>query len=696
MIHGKNYSGRSAVLLARASTKKQSLSVEDQINTMERFARREGIEVIATIGQAGVSASNSKYRPDLDEVVNRKLASDDFDLLLVYNMSRFTRARGLEGLAQIQDFHRLGIEVLSCTEKFLPGNNGMIQKSQKTAQNNDFVKDASLVICRGRMKAMRERRALPTTHTPFGTDRFIRNADGTPLHIVRENRDGSQTVFDANDPLRVVREYPASISGKRARYIKSKHDMVELCPGDPEIVEIVLRILRQRHIDGWGAAMIAKKLNEDAIPSCRNKVWNSCIIQKFFRQPAYIGYLVANQMSDALFYRASKDDPIEIEEDISGESEGEMIYRSPEDWFHIDQPMLANYLPDDIRPLAQKEVEYKMRLRAENSNKRREDMKGRPKNRHKQTKYLLTGLLREASTGLPMVGQGGRSKYRYYKIGKAVSSPGIQLPKPNTISVKPVEAATIAALRLALRSARDYKAMIMAEAERQRQAASLSDHKAEKYRQSLADLEADCNLIHRQINIYGEEFGMKLIKDNRDKAEMFKRKLEKAERLNEHWGQDVAERVDEVAQKLVKVSGWITDGPSATNRHLLEIFIADATANTRTKELKLSFRIPRAVFADPAGVSLECGSLYYSTYETNSPDGIPLPSYVFVWDAEAKQYEPPVVLLPAPPPAPLPGETPETAFEVNVDEVGGRAAEASEEKSTLEDRHSDSVVGDLD
>src|SRR5690348_10775502 len=77
----------------RCSTKDQGeTSVPDQLAVFRGFAAEHELVHVDDVILDGVTGSIPGARTDVDEILARKLDRDDFDLLLIHDSTRLTRA----------------------------------------------------------------------------------------------------------------------------------------------------------------------------------------------------------------------------------------------------------------------------------------------------------------------------------------------------------------------------------------------------------------------------------------------------------------------------------------------------------------------------------------------------------------------------------------------------------------------------
>lgn len=346
--NGKRYANRRAVLLPRTSTKVQDISIDDQLDAMRAFCKRNDITEAGVIGDAGISASKPWARSDIEEVVNRKKVSNDFDLVVVYDVDRFSRGGPIIGSRELGKLWDEDIDVIPICVEIFDDHYGETQWIQALTISNGHARNQSNAVTRGIASSRKDGRSLPSRRMPFGTDRLIRCPERRPKHIVRVLRNGWQVVLDPDTGDEIER-FPPKRNGTGNRYRKQKHDYEELCPGHPDDVELLREIFRHRYIDDWSIEKITEDLNLRGIPGITGGVWCKGTIRNLLKNPSYVGFVVANQSSRAIYFRCGSIQPEEVERTLKMRSgkEGPSLYIRPvEDHLEIPQPLIKSWTPD--------------------------------------------------------------------------------------------------------------------------------------------------------------------------------------------------------------------------------------------------------------------------------------------------------------------------------------------------------------
>ena len=160
--------------------------------TASRFGDEQGMIYTDSIVLDGVTGSVPGARTDIDQIIARKKTADDFDVLLVQDMSRFTRGGAEHGMKLEYDLNAAGIEVIFVADRLPDGDHSGIIKSVGFYAAQQYAKSLSFAVTRGLMSSMEQGRIADGVHTPYGIDRLLVSLDNQPLHIIRNFADGTQ------------------------------------------------------------------------------------------------------------------------------------------------------------------------------------------------------------------------------------------------------------------------------------------------------------------------------------------------------------------------------------------------------------------------------------------------------------------------------------------------------------------------
>ena len=189
-------------------------------------------------------------------------------------------------------------------------------------------------------------------------------------------------------------------------------------PGDADEAAVVREIFDLRYRKGWGGKRIADLLNRRGVRSPKGRGWSQHQVEVLYEQEVYTGRSVGNRVSAAIYHERQTSAPKRVDMDPSVLATAERIpvrHRPRDEWFVQEQPLMADFLDEELRALAMAAHERLWERRGDPSRPKR------PKSKHAASDYLLTGLLFAKQDGEPLTGVlCGRvgAKVRYYRHRK--------------------------------------------------------------------------------------------------------------------------------------------------------------------------------------------------------------------------------------------------------------------------------------
>jgi len=615
-----SWAGRNALILARSSTSKQQVSIEDQIQHAQRFAAEHGVQIVGQVANAGLSASKTWARDDLKEVKQRKREQDDFDLLLVYDASRWSRGGAEDGIANIRDMGRLGVDVVYTSEPQYEGPMRVMHQAMSLTAANEQARSISKSCTRGFMTAIRAGRALPVTVPPMGIDKLILGPDGTPKHQLRYLMDGTQLMLDP-DTQDVLQTFRVG----EGKYRKQTADLVTLAPGDPDRLQVAIDILRWRWLDNDGYPSIAARLNRAGTPSPRGGVWSLKAVERAATTEAYIGYVVGNRMTKAIYHRRGETGPEPVEHAVKVRSGGEApskTYRPKLDWTYYEVPKLKDLLPEELRELAVKGIEAYWERRAHGH------IVKPHKSKHRHSPYILSGILRASDDGRAMRGKtSGSSKKRYYLRPRDLSHPGTKKTQSMYVPADEVEQVVVRALYVALRHAPNLREVVRRAVEAEYGDMADTETRMTRVREKILQKESRFAFILNQLETIGEERVKAILADNRSGLDALQAELKSLEKRNPYTRQQLDDMVDAVVEALPNFAKKLQNTPRAVVNQLVKLFVAKAVIDIDTRKLEVEFRIPEALLHNPQLRSLDGRLAYGASHEASNKNSLPLMKY---------------------------------------------------------------------
>jgi DNA invertase Pin-like site-specific DNA recombinase len=252
-----------AAQYVRMSTEHQEHSTDNQAAAIQLYADRRGYEIVRTYADEGKSGLSLEGRDALKQLLDDvALGAVDFEVLLVYDVSRFGRFQDPDeaALYEIQ-CKRAGIRVLYCAEQF--ENDGTIGssiiKTVKRAMAGEYSRELSVKFFAGQSHLIGlgfRQGGAPG----FGLRRMLVDQSGTPKGEL-----------------------------DRLEHKSNATDRVKLVPGPDSEVAIVRGIYHDFVIEQKSEREIAAALNARAIMSDLGRPWTRGTIHEILINEKYIG-----------------------------------------------------------------------------------------------------------------------------------------------------------------------------------------------------------------------------------------------------------------------------------------------------------------------------------------------------------------------------------------------------------------------
>lgn len=469
-MNKETLTNRRCFALKRCSTIGQAdTSIHNQNGDLDKLFADNNMVKVVERDLAGVTGSVPGARDDIDEIIRLKQSGVDFDLVVVPNTDRFTRAGSLHANNILWELEGIGISVYFVAEKLWSSDrlhrtilSFLFDAAQQTAVS--ISRGATL----GATNSYLEGRSPYTRRPPYGTDRMY-SVDGKDLHIVRNLNDGTQQMLDpiTREVIRTFGRNPRK--GTPAHYIKQKNEKVRLIPGEPSTVAVVALICQAVHVERRSIRSIAKQLNDAGIPSPSGIAWNWSIVQFIALNPVYVGTFITGRTSRAIYYMMGKNGIVESTVDPQELRKCKRLRRrerSADQWLIREDETMGQYLPEPIRNAMRQAVDQDLRRKAENLPRPKAS-----KDRHRQSSFLLKGVLRSRQGNHPMTGTvcGRRGDSRYYRVARGNNAPKSNNVLARSIPATPLETAILAVVRDVLAERPALEQIIRAEVEKQNQ-----------------------------------------------------------------------------------------------------------------------------------------------------------------------------------------------------------------------------------
>lgn len=277
----------AAVGYARRSTDLQERSIPDQQAYVVQWASEHGYRIVRWFIDDAISGTSTKGRNAFEQMIAAAENGRDFDAILCYDISRFSRGGTNETGYFVHRLHMAGVEVVFTADGIPEGDEGELIQGVKSWQARQYSVKLARDSIRGQISNIRERKSAPGGIAPFGYDKQHLTSDGKVLRTLRWMPDGSKQEFGPDGKL--LRTIDAGVNIKKA-----KSDIIRFVPSTPDRVAIIRRIF-ELCVQGYGGHSIAEKLNSEGIKSPIGQRWNQSRVTKVLRSPVYRGSIVWNR-----------------------------------------------------------------------------------------------------------------------------------------------------------------------------------------------------------------------------------------------------------------------------------------------------------------------------------------------------------------------------------------------------------------
>ena len=250
---------RTCVFYLRRSTDRQEQSIDDQRAALRRHATAEDLDVVGEYVDDAISGALTAARKEfLRMLEDAKRRPRPFDLILVYDVSRFGRIDNDEAGHYRYELRKVGVEVVYTAEAFRGDRTDEIIRPIKQAIAQQMVVDLSKVTLRGQLSRVAKGRWCGG-RPPYGYDLACLDGDGRVVRTVRFFGNGEPEVRGPDGAVieRLRRGVPTPAAS----------GATTLVPGDPTRVAVVRRIFERYVAGGMGLGAVAAALNAEGVPA---------------------------------------------------------------------------------------------------------------------------------------------------------------------------------------------------------------------------------------------------------------------------------------------------------------------------------------------------------------------------------------------------------------------------------------------
>lgn len=597
--------GKRYINLVRCSSSKQAdTSLVDQLALLNDYAARHGMTHVDDVLVDGVSGSIPGARHDFDKLIQRKETREDFDVVLLQDTSRLTRAGNEHGAKVEYDFQAAGIEVVYVAEDVPEGEFAGVFKSLRFAQAKSQAVSISFTSTRGLMSALLDGRCAYCKRPPYAVDKLYVSADGKPQHILRLLADRTQLQLDPETGAVVGRFERDARTGKSAHYIKQKQERILLIPGAPDRVEVLRRIYSRHYRDGIGARRIARELNDNGVSGPEGGAWNVEQVRQLLLNPIYRGVSYGNYSSSAIYHMRAPNAPQRVEvplSELARRRRPPRRVRPSTDWVVQEHPALRGLLDPDVRALAERRQEEYLKLKAEGHTPTPN------RDRHNESRYLLKGILTTRQGGLPMSGRlsgTGRSRTRYYRASRANSTPRTDPILNRSVPAEPLEQTLLALLQRVLTCGNDVERDVRAAIDRARQRTRSATDDPARLRARRDATKRKLALAIDTLDAVGQDAARETLNRLQSEIRSLDDQIRQAERAAPP-PLDVDKEVARVTSILTNLGARLHELPPVALRRLLAVFVSKAEVDLETRNVKIELRLPEFAWGAMEGMGLD-------------------------------------------------------------------------------------------
>lgn len=268
-----------AAQYVRMSTDHQQYSTENQAAAIASYAQTNGLTIIHTYRDEGISGLRIKNRMGLKQLIEDvQSGCAEFGHLLVYDVSRWGRFQDIDESAHYEFIcKQSGVKVAYCAEQF--ENDGSlvssIVKNIKRVMAAEFSRELGVKVHAGccRMASLGYKMG---GGLGYGLER-----------LVVDHRSQQKGVLKP---------------GER-KFLTTDH--VRILPGS-DVQKAEIRQIFDRFVEGSSQADIIRDLNRRGMLTRGGLPWSSTKMGALLRNEAYVGNMVWNRYSDRLGARRTK------------------------------------------------------------------------------------------------------------------------------------------------------------------------------------------------------------------------------------------------------------------------------------------------------------------------------------------------------------------------------------------------------
>jgi site-specific DNA recombinase len=250
-------------------------SIEIQRAAVLEMAEREGYEIVQWYVDEGLTGSRkSTKRPQWCKLlVDAPVA--DWEVVLVYTLSRFSRLDSIEARSAKQILMEAGKKIHAVVEGVVDWDTatGRIIDTIRCEVAHDYSRKLGHATLRGKLHTFMHGKHIPK-HCPYGYARRVTDPHGHQHDISRKEK-----------------------------FAVPKGWTTILVHGDPEEIEVARWVFHAFATHVWTIAGLARQLNDRAVPAPMGGRWLPSAIVRLLANDAYVGDTRFGRRSSGKFYR---------------------------------------------------------------------------------------------------------------------------------------------------------------------------------------------------------------------------------------------------------------------------------------------------------------------------------------------------------------------------------------------------------
>jgi DNA invertase Pin-like site-specific DNA recombinase len=259
----------------RISTDRQEYSVENQTETIAKYAESHGFGIVQTYSDPAISGVLLRRRKGLQKLIQDVVPGQAaYKAILVYDVSRWGRFQDIDESAHYEFLCKsAGVRVHYCAEPFSNDDalTSMIIKSLKRIMAGEYVRELGVKVFAGQRRGATlgfRQGAQPG----YGLRRLLVSADRLPKQLLAR--------------------------GERKSIA---NDRIILVPGPAQEVHCVQEIYQMFIQKGMTFSEIARELNRRRTKYIEGSEWSRRAVETILTHPKYVGCNVYGRYTQRLY-----------------------------------------------------------------------------------------------------------------------------------------------------------------------------------------------------------------------------------------------------------------------------------------------------------------------------------------------------------------------------------------------------------